>query len=211
MSVSRLTYLKIAVFVACLVPAGLLVARTFANQLGANPVETLEHESGLWALRFLLITLAITPLRQWTGWSDLIRLRRMLGLFTFFYVFCHTLMWLVFDHFFDLDDIIKDVIKRPYITFGFVAFVMLIPLAVTSTDRAIRRLGKRWKSLHRTVYIIAVLAVFHFLFLVKADFRDPLIYAAIMVFLLLVRSIWWAKVVAIWKNAKSTRSAAPSV
>jgi sulfoxide reductase heme-binding subunit YedZ len=155
------------------------------DQLGPNPIETLNRFTGDWTLRFLLITLAVTPLRQITGWQYLIRIRRMLGLFAFFYVCLHFLSWLWIDKLFDVDEIVKDVIKRPFITVGFTCFVLLIPLAVTSTQGMVRRLGGgRWRALHRLVYAIGIGGVVHFWWLVKSDIREPLIYATILAILL---------------------------
>lgn len=175
---------RIAVFGLALVPFGFLLYRTYAGRLGVNPVETITHFTGDWGLRFLLLTLAVTPLRRLSGWRWPQRFRRMLGLFAFFYVVLHFATYLVFDQFFDLRAIAQDVVKRPYITVGFAAFVMLIPLAVTSTQAMMRRLGRNWQRLHRLVYAIAILAVLHFLWLVKADAREPLIYAAVLTLLL---------------------------
>ena len=171
----------------CLLPLGLLVFGLFADSLGANPVETLTHETGDWALRLLLVTLAITPLQQWTGVASWVRFRRMLGLYAFFYVVCHFSIWLLFDHSLDLAAMLEDIVERPYITIGFSAFVLLIPLAVTSTRGMVRRLGRRWHSLHRLVYAILALAILHFLWLVKADYLEPGIYAIIAAILLLHR------------------------
>lgn len=179
-----LPYAKALVFCLALLPFGWLVFGLFAGRLGANPVETMTHETGDWSLRLLLLTLAITPLRRLTGWQWLQRFRRMLGLFTFFYVVLHFSVYLVFDHFFDPRAILEDIIERPYITVGFAAFMLLIPLAITSTQGMMRRLGRNWQRLHRLVYPIAILAVLHFLWLVKADLREPLIYAAILALLL---------------------------
>ena len=181
--------IKPALFVLCLVPVAWLAWDAFTHHLGANPVEKLNHRTGIWTLRMLLITLAITPLRRLTGWNALIRLRRMFGLYTFFYACLHFSTWLVFDHFFDMHEIIKDIVKRPYITVGFSAFVMLIPLAVTSTNKWVKRLGSRWAKLHQLVYVIATFGVLHFLWLVKADVREPVIYGLILTVLLLYR-IW---------------------
>ncbi len=176
--------LKPAVFFVCLFPLGLLVWDGFSGALGAEPIEELTHRTGDWALRLLLITLAITPARQIFGWRALIRLRRMLGLFAFFYALLHALIYVVLDIGFYWQEIFEDVVKRPYITAGFSAFVVLIPLALTSTKGMMRRLGRYWQPLHRLVYGAATLAVFHYLWLVKADLRSPLIYAAILSMLL---------------------------
>ena len=181
-------YLKPAVFTLALVPFVLLVVRAFSDDLGANPVEKIEHVTGLWALRFLLITLSITPLRRLTHWNMLPRLRRMLGLFAFFYVCLHFSTWLVFDHSLNLVEMLKDIRKRPYITVGFSAFVLLIPLAITSTNAMMKRLGgARWRRLHSLVYVTGTLAILHFLWLVKADKREPIFYGVILITLLVLR------------------------
>lgn len=178
---------KPLLFVACLLPLAWLLYKAMFLGLGANPVEKITRYTGDWTLRLLLITLAVTPLKllfnvNWT------RYRRMLGLFAFFYACVHFSIWIGIDHFFDFSDVGKDIMKRPYITVGFTAFVLLIPLAVTSTNAMIRRLGKNWKRLHQLVYIIAVLGVLHYLWLVKADVREPVIYGLILVALLAVRA-----------------------
>lgn len=180
-------YVKPILFVACLLPLAWLIYKAMFVGLGANPIEKITRYTGDWTLRLLLITLAITPVRilfnvQW------VKYRRMLGLFAFFYASMHFMIWLGVDHFFDFSDIAKDIIKRPYITVGFSALVLLIPLAVTSTNAMIKRLGKNWKRLHQTVYVIGVLGVLHYLWLVKADNREPLIYATILIALLGVRA-----------------------
>lgn len=172
------------VFLACLIPALLLGWDAFTGGLGVNPIEDITHRTGDWALRFLLVTLAVTPLRWLAGWNGLIRFRRMVGLFAFFYAVLHFSTYLVFDHFFDLLLIIDDVAERKYVTAGFVGFVLMIPLAVTSTQGWIRRLGRRWAVLHRLVYASAVAGVVHFLWLVKIDIGEPLIYAVILAILL---------------------------
>ena len=181
--------IKPALFALCLVPAALLGWDALSHHLGANPVETLNHRTGLWTLRLLLITLSVTPFRRLTGWNHAIRLRRMLGLYAFFYACLHFSTWLVFDHFFNLHEIAKDIVKRPYITVGFAAWSMLIPLAVTSTNTWVKRLGSRWGKLHKLVYVIATLGVLHYLWLVKADVRDPVFYGSLLVLLLGYR-IW---------------------
>ena len=184
---SRIPRVKPFVFLACLTPALLLGWDAFTGGLGVNPIEDVTHRTGDWALRFLLVTLAVTPLRRLSGWHALIRFRRMVGLFAFFYATLHFSTYLVFDHFFDLLLIIDDVAERKYVTAGFVGFVLMIPLAVTSTQGWIRRLGKRWTALHRLVYASAVAGVVHFLWLVKIDIGEPLVYAAILAVLLGVR------------------------
>jgi len=180
----HLTLIRIPLFVLCLLPALWLVWGFFQHQLGANPFEVLTRESGLWTLRLLLLTLLVRPLAEQLGQPNLLRLRRMLGLFVFFYACLHMLTYLWFDQFFDWREIGLDIAKRPYITIGMLAFVLLIPLALTSTRNMMRRLGRRWQALHRLVYLIAPLGVLHFLLLVKADFREPLIYAGLLVLLL---------------------------
>jgi len=175
------------VFLLCLLPAALLVNGIVGGQLGANPVEALLHATGDWALRLLLLTLAATPLRRLTAWTWPIRLRRMLGLFTFFYALLHLTVYLWLDRELLWSEILVDLIERPYVTVGFGALVILFPLAVTSTSAMMRRLGKRWKRLHRWVYVAAVLAVVHFWWLVKADVTEPAIHGAILAGLLLLR------------------------
>ncbi len=171
----------------CLLPLAALIYGLFVDSLGANPVETLTHETGQWALRLLLVTLALTPLQQWSGLAAWVRFRRMLGLYAFFYVVCHFSIWLLFDHSLDLGAMVEDIVERPYITVGFSALVLLVPLAVTSTNGMVRRLGRRWKSLHRLVYLILALAILHYLWLVKADYLESGIYAIIAAILLLHR------------------------
>jgi len=182
--------LEAALFVACLVPLALLVNRALHDALGANPIESINRYLGDWALRFLLITLAVTPLRHITGRHELVLYRRMLGLFAFFYVCLHLTSYTWLDQSFNWDEIVKDVLKRPFITVGFLSFLMLIPLAATSTNGMVRRLGaKRWRKLHRLVYAIGVGGVLHFFWMVKSDIREPLLYAAILALLLGFR-IW---------------------
>lgn len=194
---------KVAVFLLCLVPAGLLVFRAFTARLGANPIEAITHTTGDWTIWFLLITLSITPLRKLLGQPDLIRFRRMTGLFAFFYSCLHFLTLIVFDHFFDWRAVFADVYKRPFITVGFLAFVLLIPLAVTSTKGMIRRLGKRWQMLHRLVYISAAAGVVHYYWLVKSDVTLPVRYGAILAFLLFCRAAFW------WQARQAKRVPAP--
>lgn len=183
---------KATVFAVCLAPIVLLANRVVTGDLGTNPEETLNRFTGDWTLRFLLIALAVTPLRRLTGWAALGRLRRMLGLFAFFYALVHFLTWIWVGQQFDPGAIARDVVKRPFITMGFAALLMLVPLAATSTDAMARRLGgRRWRALHRLAYVIAVCGVIHFLWLVKSDIREPLLYAAILAVLLGMRA-WWA-------------------
>lgn len=178
---------KPAVFLAALLPALLLVTDTLRDRLGANPIEAITHRTGWWALSLLLVTLAVTPLRRITGWNGVARYRRMLGLFAFTYATLHFLTYLVLDQFFAWSFIVEDVLERPYITVGFTSFVLLIPLAVTSTRGWIRRLGARWQRLHRLAYVAAAGGVLHFLWLVKADLREPLLYLAVFALLMLAR------------------------
>ncbi len=181
--------IKPVVFILCLLPFILLFWQALNDGLGTNPVETLSHETGQWALRFLLITLVITPLRRISKINWLIKLRRMLGLFAFFYASMHFITYIWLDQFFDWREILIDIPKRPFITIGFVSFVLLIPLVVTSTSAMQRRLKKKWKVLHRLVYIIPVLVIVHFIWSLKADYTEPFIYAAIFFILMLMRSI----------------------
>jgi methionine sulfoxide reductase heme-binding subunit len=185
---------KLAVFVACLIPLGQLLYNAWAGDLTANPIEFITHFTGDWSLIFLLATLSVTPLRKLLGWNDLIKFRRMLGLFAFFYVLLHFSTYIVLDHFFDFPAIGKDIIKRPYVTVGFTGFVLMIPLAITSTAAMIRRLGKRWQHLHRFVYVAAIAGVVHFYWLVKADIRRPVQYGAVLLLLLSIRLVTkWAQ------------------
>lgn len=179
------------IFVVSLLPLAWMVWLGWQDQLGVNPVETLSHRTGDWSLRFLLLTLAVTPLRRLTGWNSLQKFRRMLGLFSFFYVCLHFGVYLVFDQFFDWRAIVEDIAKRPYITVGFTGWLLLVPLAVTSTNGMIKRLGRNWRRLHRLVYLIGVLGVLHYLWLVKADITEPLIYAGVLAALLGYRLWWW--------------------
>ncbi|KPK61038.1 MAG: hypothetical protein AMJ59_03520 [Gammaproteobacteria bacterium SG8_31] len=193
MSSARLRVLKAMLFVACLMPFVGMVLAVFGRlglSLGANPVEELIHENGEWGLRFLLITLAVTPLRRITGLLWLVRLRRMLGLFAFFYLVMHFLSYAVIDQRLAPGPIIEDVFERPFITLGMTGLLLLVPLALTSTDGMMRRLGKRWQTLHRLIYPVAILGVWHFWWQVKQDIREPLLYAAILALLLGYR-VWF--------------------
>jgi methionine sulfoxide reductase heme-binding subunit len=186
----KVKLLKIAVFLAALMPLARLAYRGYAGLLGANPIEVITRATGDWTIRFLLITLAITPLRKLTGVNWLIRFRRMLGLFAFFYGCLHFTTYIWLDKFFDLHEMVKDIGKRPFITVGFTAFVLLIPLAVTSTAGMIRRLGgKRWQQLHRVIYVSAIAGVVHYWWLVKADLRLPELYAVILAILFGIRVV----------------------
>jgi len=179
---------KAAVFLTALLPFAKLAVAAYADELGANPIEKMTHVTGFWALSFLLITLAVTPLRRLSGCLWLMRLRRMLGLFAFFYASLHFATYLVLDQYFDWQAIAKDILKRPYITIGFSAFVVLIPLALTSNDAIIRRLGgKRWRALHRLTYPCAIAGVVHFGWLVKKDLSRPMMFALVLALLLGMR------------------------
>ena len=189
---------KPTLFVVCLIPLALITWDAFNNQLGANPIEKIMRRTGDWTLRFLLITLTITPARQLLNLPWLIKLRRMLGLFAFFYALLHFTNYIWLDQYFDVDEIIKDVIKRKYITIGFACFLMLIPLAITSTNKMVKRLGgKRWQKLHKSVYAIAIGGVIHYLWLVKKDLTEPLIYAVLLAILLGYR---------VWQKQRSKKS-----
>lgn len=181
--------IKPTVFLVCLGPLALILADILLDRLGANPVEELSHATGLWALRFLLITLAVTPLRRMLGWNDLGRFRRMFGLYAFFYATLHILVYVVLDQGLHLESILDDVLKRPYIVLGLITFVLLVPLAATSTNGMMKRLGGRnWRRLHRLVYACGVGSVAHYLWLVKADLRPPLTYLLILAVLLALRT-----------------------
>jgi len=181
---------KVVVFLLCLVPLGYLGRRAYQGELTANPVEFVQHFTGDWTLRFLLITLSVTPLRKLLNVPELIRFRRMLGLFAFTYVSLHFLTYIGPDQSFDLGRMWKDVVKRPFVTVGFLGFVLLIPLALTSTKGWIRRLGGRsWQALHRLIYVTALCGVIHYYWLVKSDHRLPLLYGAILAVLLLYRLV----------------------
>ena len=183
---------KPVVFLVCLIPAFHAVGDVYGitGDLGANPVENLQDRFGNWGLRFLIITLAISPFRLRSGWNWLARFRRMLGLFAFFYVLMHFLTWLLLDQGLYLSAIIEDIAKRPFITIGFAAFVILLSLAVTSTAGMRRRLGRRWQKLHNWIYVAAILGVWHYWWQVKLDVSDPAIYASALAVLLLYR-IWY--------------------
>ena len=186
--------IKAAVFVLALVPLLRMVYLTVTGQL-VEPLEFITRGTGDWTLYFLCITLAVTPLRRLTKWNWLIKLRRMLGLYMFFYGFLHFMTFLWFDHFFDVAEMWKDVLRRPFITVGFIAFLLLIPLAVTSTNAMVKRLGgKRWQWLHRLIYVIAPLAILHFWWMKagKHNFTEPIIFGTILGVLLLMR-VYWAR------------------
>ncbi|MBT8143280.1 MAG: sulfoxide reductase heme-binding subunit YedZ [Gammaproteobacteria bacterium] len=197
-------WLKISLFILAAIPAILLVLGIFGvagQSLGANPIEKLLHSNGLWGLRFLLITLAITPIRRLSGLNWLVRFRRMLGLWAFFYLAVHFLIYAVLDQRVDLGAIVEDIVERPYITVGLSALIMLIPLALTSNNAMMRRLGRRWQQLHRLVYPATILGVWHFWWQVKQDIREPLVYAVILALLLGYR-LWH------WRNNRLRRASA---
>ncbi|WP_322401840.1 protein-methionine-sulfoxide reductase heme-binding subunit MsrQ [Massilia luteola] len=184
--------LKAVLFLAALLPF-LRMAWLTATGVPVDPVEFLTHGSGDWALYLLCATLAVTPLRRLTGWNWLVRLRRMIGLYTFFYAFMHFTTFLWFDHFFDVAAMWKDVLKRPFITVGFAAFVLLIPLAATSTNAMIKRLGRNWARLHKLIYLIAPLAILHYWWMKagKHNFEQPIVWGSVVAVLLLLR-VWWS-------------------
>jgi len=198
MTAKNISALKVLVFLLCLLPLGKLGLEIFGLaglSLGANPIEELIHRLGKWGLNFLLITLSVTPLRKWTGLNWLIRFRRMLGLFAFFYLLMHFLTYAGLDQRFDIPVIVEDIVERPYITIGISALLLLLPLAITSTNGMMRRLGRRWQKLHRLVYVIAGLGVWHFYWQVKKDILEPSIYITILAILLGYRVLvrWRAK------------------
>lgn len=182
---------KVALFFVCLIPLGRLIWLAFNGGLGANPIEFVTRSTGTWTLVFLLITLSITPLRKLTGQNALIRVRRMLGLFAFFYACLHFTTYIWWDQFFDWAAILKDIKKRPFITVGFACFVLLLPLAATSTNAMMRRLGRRWQQLHRLVYLIGIGGVVHYWWLVKKDITQPALYALVLALLLGYRLVVW--------------------
>jgi sulfoxide reductase heme-binding subunit YedZ len=194
--------LKPFVFLACLIPLARLGWKALNAGLGANPIQVITWSTGTWTLVFLMVTLSITPVRKLTQQYWLIQFRRMFGLFAFFYACLHFTTYIWLDQFFDWHSITKDIAKRPFITVGFTAFVLLIPLALTSTQASIRRLGKRWQTIHRLIYVTAVLGIIHYIWLVKKDIRKPVVYATILSVLLGYRLIVWA-----WARATALSSA----
>ncbi|WP_075794258.1 sulfite oxidase heme-binding subunit YedZ [Massilia putida] len=188
---TQLKGFKTVIFVLALLPF-LRMAWLTATGVPVDPVEFLTHGSGDWALYLLCATLAVTPLRRLTGWNWVIRLRRMIGLFTFFYAFMHFMTFLWFDHFFDVAAMWKDVLKRPFITVGFACFVLLVPLAATSTNAMIKRLGRNWARLHKLIYVIAPLAILHYWWMKagKHNFEQPIVWGSVVAVLLLLR-VWW--------------------
>jgi methionine sulfoxide reductase heme-binding subunit len=189
----RLT--KLTIFLAALIPLLRLAWKALHGSLGANPIEVITHSTGDWTLIFVLATLSVTPLRRLTRQYWLIGIRRMVGLFAFFYGTLHFLTYIWLDKFFDIHEMIKDIVKRPFITVGFSAFVLMIPLAATSTAWSIRRLGgKNWQRLHRLIYLTGILGVVHYIWLVKADKRKPYEYGVMLTVLLLYRvAVWWSE------------------
>ncbi len=207
----KIAAIKPLVFALALVPLAFLIWKTSQNALGPDPVARLEHSTGIWALRFLLTTLAITPLRKLTGWNALIRFRRMFGLFAFFYASLHLTIYLVIDLGGFWSQILVEIAKKPFITVGFLAWLLMIPLAITSTKGMMRRLGRTWQRLHRLVYISATLAALHFLWQVKYGKTiaalEPVVYAGIFLVLMLARVPGWLK----QRRSKARTSNAPSV
>lgn len=187
-------WVKVPVFILCLAPLARLIGRGLQHRLGANPIELITHQTGDWTLIFLVLTLCVSPARKLLRQPQLIRFRRMLGLFAFFYGCLHFTTYIWLDKFFDLSEMLKDVAKRRFITVGFTGFVLMIPLAATSTARWIRRLGgKRWQALHRLIYASAVAGVVHYYWLVKSDVRKPVRYGTIVAFLLAYRFVSWLR------------------
>ncbi len=203
-------FLKPVVFIACLLPLARLAWKALGPGLGANPIQVITFSTGTWTLVFLLATLSITPLRKLTKLYWLIQYRRMLGLFAFFYGCLHFTTYIWLDQFFDLHSVYKDIYKRPFITVGFTAFVLMIPLAATSTKWAIRKLGKRWQMLHRLIYAVAIAGVIHFLWAVKLDKRVPEIYGAILGGLLLYRLVVWSRGRMTISKSSTSRSQLPA-
>lgn len=203
---------KAAVFALCLVPAARLVWKALHAGLGANPIEFITHETGDWILIFLVLTLTITPARKLLGLPELIRFRRMLGLFAFFYASLHFSTWIGLDKFFDFREMYQDVLKRRFITVGFLGFALMIPLALTSTAASIRWLGgKRWRMLHRLIYLTATLGVVHYYWLVKSDVRKPILYGVLVGLLLAYRMGVWLIDRRRGTQARSASASAPQV
>jgi sulfoxide reductase heme-binding subunit YedZ len=188
---------KPLLFLLCLLPLLRLIWLAMTNGFGANPIEFITRSTGTWTLVGLLLTLSVTPLRRLTAWNELIRYRRILGLFAFFYACLHFTTYIWLDQFFDPESIARDIIKRPFITVGFAAFVLLLPLAFTSSRGMIRRLGRNWQRLHRLIYAIALLGVLHYLWLVKKDVTQPLVYGAVLLILLALRLPWGVAMLAV--------------
>jgi len=189
--------IKAGVFISCLLPFCFIVGDAISGNLGSDPIQTLHFRTGDWALRFLLVTLAITPVQRFLKFSAAMRFRRMLGLFSFFYASFHLLVWLVLDQSLSLENMLYDVPESPYIMLGLLAYLMLLPLAMTSNLVSMRALGAKWQSLHRVVYLVAVLGLVHFFWLTKLDLREPLIYTAVLLVLLAFR---WPYFKRLWLN-----------
>jgi sulfoxide reductase heme-binding subunit YedZ len=199
--------ISIAVFVTCCIPLALIGADALRGRLGANPIATILNRLGFWTLVWLVASLVPTPLKLLFGWSEPIRVRRMLGLFAFFYAFLHFSTYVGVDQFFDLPAILIDIVKRKFITIGFLAFVLLVPLALTSNDRALRRLGfVRWKRLHRLAYVAAICGVIHFIWRVKADLLQPLLFAGVLTVLFAVRLVGWRRQILARRVDRSVRA-----
>jgi len=195
-------FLKISVFLLCLVPISLLFYNLYLDELGANPFEVLTRESGEWTLRFLLITLSLTPLKYLLNKSWPLKFRRMLGLYAFFYASVHLLTYIWFDQFFDWAEVWTDIVKRPFITMGMLSWLLLLPLAVTSTNGMKKRIGRYWKKLHQLVYLIGVLVLIHYFMLVKADIYWPVLYSIVFIALMIVRlykNKKWLQLAVKWK------------
>ena len=186
-------WLKVVVFLLALMPFSILLYDAFNDRLGANPIQTLHFRCGDWALRFLLLTLALTPMRLLFGWTFQQRFRRMIGLFAFFYASLHLTVYVVLDQSLSWQQIVEEVPQSPYIIVGLITWLLLFSLAITSTRGMARRLGRNWQRLHRLVYLAAVLAVIHFFWLTKEDLSEPMIYAAVLLFLLSIRLFCWRK------------------
>jgi sulfoxide reductase heme-binding subunit YedZ len=204
LTAAHIKRLKLVIFVLALLPLLRLIERGVQNNLSANPLEFITRATGDWAIYFLCLTLLVTPLRRMTGLNWLLRLRRLLGLYVFFYALLHFLCFLWFDHFFDLEEMVKDIVKRPFIAVGFAAFVLLVPLAVTSSDRLMRQLGRWWGRLHRLIYGVALLAVLHFWWMKsgKNNLQEPMIIGLVMVLLL------GSRVVFIWRARRPPENVA---
>ena len=204
LTAAHIKRLKLVIFVLALLPLLRLIERGVQNNLSANPLEFITRATGDWAIYFLCLTLLVTPLRRMTGLNWLLRLRRLLGLYVFFYAFLHFLCFLWFDHFFDLEEMVKDIVKRPFIAVGFAAFVLLVPLAVTSSDRLMRQLGRWWGRLHRLIYGVALLAVLHFWWMKsgKNNLQEPMIIALVM------RLLLGSRVVFIWRARRPPENVA---
>ena len=184
---SLIINIKVLIFTLSTIPLFRLIYLGLNDGLGANPIEFLERSTGTWSLVFLMLSLTITPIRQWSGINSFIQFRRMLGLFMFFYAGLHIVSYVWLDQWFDLMEITKDIVKHPYVLVGFTAFILSVPLAITSTKAMMKRLGGRWKLLHKLVYFIAVLAILHFLWLVKKDHTEPLVYLTVFLSLIALR------------------------